>query len=193
MIPMMARSVCGLRRPLAVAVIVTAALALGGCSNLQPSGGPATLSPNPGSSPASSPSSAEAPEPSLVEPTTVAEVLRTVAPDLVLAPYRDLDGLGVFPPLSFVNAGGPEIPRVGRVLIFPSVAERLQLQPRFGEMQIMGVNSAVTWDGPTHSVWIGSRNVLTEVIMPGGTFGHVSPQTDPDVFLAAIRAALASL
>jgi hypothetical protein len=170
-----------------------AALGLSGCGTVSPSLSPAPRSPE---SSATEPSAiAVIPfERAAVDVVTVEVALRPVVPDLALAAYRDADGLDVFPPSSFANQSGfDRIPRVGRVLVFPSETERIATQPRFGEMSIRSDGGTLHWDRPTHSEWIGARNVIVEVEMPGGTFGKVTPWTDPDAFLAAIRSALGGL
>ena len=160
---------------------------------MSPSPGPASASPEP--SAVASPAIAVVPfEAGPVDVAAVEVALRPSVPDLDLAPYRDLDRLGVFPPSSFANQSGfDRFPRVGRILVFPSATERIATQPRFGQMTIAGNGGTLNWDGPVHSSWIGARNVIVEVEMPGGTFGKVTPWTDPDKFLAAIRSALARL
>jgi len=141
------------------------------------------------------PSASPIREPTLVTPTAIEMALRAVVPHLALAPCDDRDHLGVFPELSFVdrNAVVGRLPSLGRVLVFPSVAERVAMQSRFGPSSINGDGVVMNWDGPTHSEWISVRNVLVEVIVPGGMFGQLLPWTDPIIFVARIKAALARL
>ena len=181
---------------------LVAMLGLSGC---------AMVSPTPSATPASPTSDGPPPsrEPATVAPSAIGVVpfegaavdvaavqraLLPVVPDLSLVPYRDPDGLGVFPPSSFANQGSVDrVPRIGRVLVFPSPTERIATEPRFGGMTIRGSGGTLTWDGPTHSEWIGGRNVIVEVVMPGGTFGKVTPWTDADRFAAAVRSAVGGL
>ena len=176
------------RRPVAVLVVTI----LVGCVNATPP----RASDIPVASPAREVAASERPTPApeVIDPVGIETALRRAVPELSLEPWQDLEGLGVFPPLTFIDRNGRgRVPRVGRVLVFGSAEERGRLQSRFGASQIAGIHSTVSWDGPTHSEWLPARNVLVEVEMPGGMFGEVTPWTDPDEFLGLVRSALAGL
>jgi hypothetical protein len=149
------------------------------------------------SPPTPSPTETPAPTPAPPTPLTPADVeplLQTLDGTLRLVPTTQVNDVGSFPELAF--DGRTETvpadfgPHVGLVLVFPTVADRVAMQPYFGWSGISGPRASVIADGITHSEWIGFENVLVEAVMPGGTMGGREPTRIEAGFPDRVRNAL---
>jgi hypothetical protein len=125
-------------------------------------------------------------------PDEVVRRLRRLDPAVRLVAPTGADDAGVFPDLAF-QGSTPAIGGIGGaihfVFIYPTVADRVAAQPMFQGNTIQGPGRTVTWDGDTHSTWIGVENVILEVVLPGGVFGGRSPTPDEVAYPNRIREA----
>ena len=177
-----------LKRLLAIAA---SAVVLAACASTPPAPTPAG-SPAPSASPASA-APEPTPDPAPFAPTDVVARLQSLDPGLLLVATTDDRDMGVFPRLVYrgTTTTAKGIGRaVGVVLVYPSPAERIAVQPGFGEMSIQGPRGTINWDGIVHSEWVGVQNVLVEVVVPGGTFGGTATAAEKQ-YPERVRAALA--
>ncbi len=138
-----------------------------------------------------------APEPTpAAAPLALADIegrLQTLDPGLSLVATTDDRDMGVFPELVYrgTTTTAKGIGRaIGVVLVYPTPAERMAMQPGFGGMSIQGPRGTVSWDGVVHSEWVGVQNLLVEVVVPGGTFGGNATAAEKK-YPERVRAALA--
>jgi hypothetical protein len=130
----------------------------------------------------------------LLSATDVETRLRVLDEAIALAPTTLWRESGAIPEQAFETHPAPDgsdRPTVGVVLIYPTVDDRIGMQPFFHSTGITGPGGLVVWDGITHSEWIGVGNVLVEVVMPGGgAFGGRSPSPAEEGYPDRIRDAL---
>lgn len=118
--------------------------------------------------------------------------LRTIDASITLVPVTDdRASTGDFPDLVF-RPQGSSTAWLGVLLVYSSPAAREAVQSDFGPMSINGPSGIANWDGVVHSEWVGVKNVLVEVILPGGSFGGRSPTPSESVLPILVRNALAS-
>ena len=130
-------------------------------------------------------------------PLSVADVerlLRAMDGNLRLIATTRTDDSGAFPALAFEgHTSTPPTdlaPYVGLVLVYPTTADRVAMQPYFGWSGMSGPNASITVDGIVHSEWVGVENVLVEAVMPGGTMGGMTPTPDEADYPRQVRRAL---
>lgn len=153
----------------------------------------------PSPQPSASPSGTATTAPSVaaatpLTPTDVERLLAALDGSVRLVPTTKVDDAGVFPALAFdariAKAPTGAAPAVGLVLVYPTTAVRIAMQPSFGPTSILGPRGDLSWDGPVHSDWIGIDNVIVEVVMPGGPMGGRTPTPDEAGYPDRVRAAL---
>jgi hypothetical protein len=157
----------------------------------------AACGPSPQPSPSPSDGAIESPSMAAAAPLTATDVEHRLAAldgSLRLVPTTKADDAGVFPALAFdariAKAPTDGAPAVGQVLVYPTTAARIAIQPSFGPTSMQGPRGDLSLDGPIHSDWIGIDNVIVEVVMPGGPMGGRSPTPEEVGYPDRVRSAL---